>query len=106
VVRLFHVERATRFATLVRSFGLRVRVVRVFATLGFQDSSPKSDLNYRVPANSGLGNFGYGFGLPNLPNSFIDVETQVMRVAAAGLLQVPTAIAAEIHAPTAVATGI
>jgi hypothetical protein len=105
VVRLFHVERATWLATLVRSFGLRVRVVRVFATLGFQDSSPKSDPNYRVPTNSGSGNFGYGFGLPNLPSSFIDVETQVVRVAA-GLLQVPTAIAAEIHAPTAVATGI
>jgi hypothetical protein len=42
----------------------------------------KSDPKFRVPANSGSGNFKYGFGLSNLPSSFIDVETQAVRVAA------------------------
>jgi hypothetical protein len=38
----------------------------------------------------GSGNYGYGYGykLPNLPSSFIDVKTHVVRVTVVGLLQV------------------
>jgi hypothetical protein len=36
----------------------------------------------------GSGNYGYGYRLPNLPSSFVDVKTHAVRVTVVGLLQV------------------